>query len=78
MNYIVRQLHHLFYSPPPMPIRPFGNDNSSDDMNIDDDLLDSPLLRDGDDFDDFDDFADGGHALLSGGPAIGLSHLSPF
>ena len=54
------------------------DDDDPDAMEIDDDLLDSPLLRDLDDFDDVDDSANKQHALLPGAPGIEISHLSLF
>jgi hypothetical protein len=59
-------------------MRPLDDDDDPGAMEIDDDLLDSPLLRDFDDFDDFDDSTDGHDALLPGAPGIGISHLSLF
>jgi hypothetical protein len=54
------------------------DDDDPDSMQIDDDLLDSPLLQDCDDFDDFSDSSDGDKALLTDGAGVGVSHLRLF
>jgi len=77
MNFLSRQLHQLLYGPLVLT-RPFDDDDDLDAMEIDDDLLDSPLLRDFDDFDDLDDTADRQNALLPGAPRIEMSHLNLF
>lgn len=78
MNYFVRQLHHILYNPFTR-MGSFDDDHDDlDAMEIDDDLLNSPLLQDCDDFDDFDDRTDRGDVLLPGGPGIEMSNLSLF
>ncbi|KAF5379801.1 hypothetical protein D9615_005686 [Tricholomella constricta] len=64
--YQMRQARFLYRPPSPNTI-PFPGDDDDSDMEVDDqktassdeNLLDSPTLRDFDDFDDFDDFGDG-------------------
>jgi hypothetical protein len=75
MNYLGSHVHHLKYSESVLT-EPFDDDDNLDVMEIDDDVLDSPLLRDCDNFDDFD----GDDALLplAGGPGIEISNLSLF
>lgn len=72
INYFTCQIRHLLYSPL-VPMGPYDEDHNDgyDAMNADDDLLDSPILRDLDDFDDFE-FADADDALLPNSPVLSV------
>jgi hypothetical protein len=78
INHIARELHHLLQGPPAPIVLSDDDDDDPDAMEIDDDLLDSPLLQDSDDFGDFSNFSDGDNALITGGPGVELSHLRLF